>query len=284
MPFGNIFDLTKTCLRPACILVAATVITPAQAGLINVNTLFGANTAVVDSVTGKTWLKFSTVPRQNFETLGPLLGTGNYAGFRLATSAEVGALRTNHFADFAATPAGMSAGFAALTGALGVTTLRDGPGGNGCALEFTGVTAEILPGVEVTPLNSSGTGPAGPNRISGAHGIRGIGIAGRTDNSVPCGGPTMITNEGIFGGSQWLDVFSTQTIVFGTDFNGFFISQRFFPVSPFNNFSIPRSNTGFWLVADAAAVAEPVTVSLLGIGFAGLAIARRKKRLPADRI
>ncbi len=244
----------------------------AHAGLINVNTMFGANTAVQDSVTGKTWLKFSTVPGQSFETLSPLLGTGNYAGYRLATRAEVDGLRANHFAEFASTRDGLSAGFLALTGALGVTTLRDGPGGNGCALEFTGITAEVLPGTSVFIV------PGTNQRLSGSHGIRGIGIEGRTDNSVPCGSFTRLTDESIFGGNQVLDVFSTGFVVFGNNYLPFYLSQGYVPVTPFNDFSIPRSNTGFWLVADAVATPEPSALLLLTAAFAGIGITRRKYR------
>jgi hypothetical protein len=253
-------------------IFAATLPSIAEAALISTDTGFGVGTASIDEATGKTWLKFSVQSGQSFEEFSSVLGTGNYTGFRLAAGSEVSELINSHVSGFASTPAGMSAAFAAFQTALGAS-VRDGPGGTGCALELAGITAEVLPSVEVFERTSSGPGPT---RLTGSHGIAGFGIAGRTDNSVPCPGPTMFTSPFIFGGSQVLDVLPSKYIIFGFDFESLYRSAGYNPVLPFNDFSLPRISTGFWLVKDAAVVPEPATFGLFGLGL--LALARRRSK------
>lgn len=270
----------------SCLLSALAVLSagPAQATLTLTNTAFGANTGVLDSTTGYIWLRFNSLPQQSFNELAPQLGSGNFAatashnGFALATTAQVGALRQSHFGSVLTDPVGLSAAFSSFTTIMGTRSVRDGPGGNGCALEMTALTAEVFPGITVTPLTSSGV-PTGPNVVSGVHGISGIGIVGRQNNSAPCPGPTMLTDNGLFGGSRWLDVFDTNAVIFSRDYRPVYSLNGFFITNPGDELGLPQSITGFWLVAtSAAAVPEPQTLALLCGGLCGLAIARRRKR------
>jgi hypothetical protein len=272
----------KKCLSAGVATAAATLlmVTSAQAGLINANTGFGANTAVLDEATGKTWLSFRVQSGQSFEAFAPLLGVGNYADFRLASASEVSTMLSDHTSGFGSTAAGISAAYSSFV-SLFSPTLRDAGAGTGCSLEMSAITSDLLASVQVFPRD---VGPSGA-RASGSHRNVGFGIQGRTDNSVPCGPVTSFTGFQLGGGS--LDVLLSRYIVprgnAGFDFDALYAANGFFPVQPFNNFSLPLSSAGFWLVKDAAAsVPEPTTLWLLGLGLlgvAGMSGARRAKRL-----
>jgi hypothetical protein len=233
---------TRWVATAAALLLAAS----AQAGLLNADTGFGTGTAVLDEATGKTWLSFRVQSGQSFEQFSPLLGTGNYTDFRLASNTEVTQLLGNHTSGFANTASGISAAFGAFVSLFG-PTLRDGLTGTGCELEMTAITSNLLPDVQVFPRS---VGPSGA-RASGSHGIAGFGVRGRTDNSVPCFGPTQFTNESLFGGRLSLDVIQSRYIVFrepsGFNYQALYGASGFNPVLPFNDFDLSPQRPGCWV-------------------------------------
>jgi hypothetical protein len=95
---------------------------------------------------------------------------------------------------------------------------------------------------------------------------------------VRCPGPTQITNNGLFGGTAWLDVFTTRQVVFGGNFNQLYLAQGFAPPPTFT--ALPRSLAGFFLVSTATSdIPEPASFMLFSLGIAGCAYAARRKRL-----
>src|SRR4051812_28843067 len=61
----------------------------ASASLVTVDTGVGVGTGLRDTASGNTWLQFGGQPALSFNQLVSLLATPSYAGFQLASSAQI---------------------------------------------------------------------------------------------------------------------------------------------------------------------------------------------------
>jgi len=244
------------------------------AALISVGTGLGPGTGVLDTTTGNVWIKFSAQqPNKTAGDLPLILAQPGYAGFQLATSAQITMLVSNELAALGGPKVNT---FDALITAFGPSFVRD-DSGTGSMLSFGAVDTAIGPIVTVTPIDSN-SNPTGPSFQTGSHRVYSIGIDKPTDQLF-----FPITSSGF--DSTLPDVYTTQYIIpppFAANVTPFLEAQGFnFDVMTLPLDNLAFSSSGFWLVSPAAAIPEPQALLLLGIALGVIAAIRPRQRRPA---
>ena len=154
---GNLWGRIQMLPLRGClfaVVAAACLAAPTAvfAALISVGTGLGPGTGVLDTTTGNVWIKFSAQqPNKTAGDLPLILAQPGYAGFQLATSAQITMLVSNELAALGGPKVNT---FDALITAFGPSFVRD-DSGTGSMLSFGAVDTAIGPIVTVTPIDSN---------------------------------------------------------------------------------------------------------------------------------